>query len=298
MKTALVTGSAGFLGSYFKEFLLDRGWTVDSMDLNDQDIPLDAVDRFRNTDWDIKYDLIVHAAYNVGGRASIDGVNLNLANNLMLDAAAFNYATRTGSPLLYFSSSAAYPIRLQTGAIPHALRESDIDLADSRSFLPDAHYGWAKLTGERLAEQARRMGATVYVVRPFSGYGEFQSFDYPFPSIVDRVIHGDFSVWGPPEQTRDWIHVDDVIEGCWKLIQNNDQRPTNLCTGKATTMAELMAMVHMKAFARKLRFEDINFRLDKPTGVLYRVGNPERFFDTHRPSITLWKGIERALATY
>lgn len=294
---ALVTGSAGFIGSAFMEFLQDRGYEVEGIDTRDALNPRCAIQEFGQRSE--RYDLIVHAAYLVGGRASIDGLNLNMAQNLSLDAAAFNYAVKTGSRLLYFSSSAAYPIRLQDGAIPHALRESDIDLNGVRSFLPDAHYGWAKITGERLAEQARLMGADVHVVRPFSGYGENQTEDYPFMSILGRMVDGDYSVWGPPEQTRDWIHIDDVIMGCWRIIEGNVQTPINLCTGRPVTMAQLMKLGHKEwGNSWELQTSDIEFQLDKPTGVMYRVGNPSKFFDIHRPSVSLREGVRRALATF
>lgn len=295
---ALVTGSSGFVGRHIIEALDSRGYQIEECDIKNGD---DARDLFRSSDE--RYDLIVHAAYLVGGRESIDGLNLNLATNISLDGEAFNYALRTkAGRFLYFSSSAAYPVRLQRGDIPHSLRESDIFLnpKEEASYLrhpePDAHYGWAKLTGEKMAEQARKLGLNVHVVRPFSGYGEDQGDEYPFPSIVQRALDGDYYVWGPREQTRDWIHIDDVVDACMRIIDLNYQKPVNLCTGRGTTMGQLLTKVVKQAYGIQIRDTDITYDENKPTGVIHRVGDPTRLFsEVYRPRISLAEGIRRAI---
>jgi nucleoside-diphosphate-sugar epimerase len=57
------------------------------------------------------WDLVVHCAANVGGRATIDGNPLWVAENLELDAAMFRWAVAMRLPrVVYYSSSAAYPV--------------------------------------------------------------------------------------------------------------------------------------------------------------------------------------------
>ena len=61
---------------------------------------------FRNDDR--HYDLVVHCAFHVGGRAAIDGDASLLAKNLQIDSSLFDWARRTKQGrVLYFSSSAA-----------------------------------------------------------------------------------------------------------------------------------------------------------------------------------------------
>jgi len=169
---------------------------------------------------------------------------------------------------------------------------------------PDADYGWAKLTGERLATNARKQGVTVSVVRPFSGYGTTQSSDYPFPSIVARAREGDLSVWGPPGQTRDWIHVDDVTAGAMAVVRfDADSRPNgwcgpvNLCTGIPTEMGKLARMIWKRSLDTIESADGCIVEYDdsKPTGVLYRVGDPHKMLRYYTPKISLEEGIERAL---
>lgn len=302
-KQALVTGSSGFVGRHMNAELTRRGWMVTGIDIADKIDDNDDVNTWLQYDL-VRYDLVVHCAYHVGGRAAIDGTNTNFAKNVQLDGAMFEWAVRTGQRrVLYFSSSAAYPVRLQTPSTMQGvaewtrLKEHYIDLDDVSQ--PDANYGWAKITGEMLARDARRNGCRVTVVRPFSGYGEDQSDVYPFPSIIRRAQKNDLSVWGPPGQTRDWIHIDDVVQGALAVVDSETELPVNLCTGVGTEMGDLMQMAYQMGHEdAQLGPETppIIYDIDKPTGVYYRVGNPDRFNQFYKPKVTLEEGIARALA--
>jgi nucleoside-diphosphate-sugar epimerase len=292
---ALVTGGAGFVGRHIVAELRSRGWTTRSIDLRPDPVTfgLDARDVFRNDQ--IVYDLVVHAAYHVGGRAAIDGEPRLLARNLELDAAMFDWAVRTGQRrVLYFSSSAAYPVRFQDGfeetrpLSEHDIRFDHLDIGN-----PDARYGWAKLTGEWLAQAARESGLPVTVVRPFSGYGGDQDDTYPFRAMVERARRREdpFVVWGPGTQVRDWIHIDDVVAGALAVAESGTDEPVNLCTGIGTSMLELADLCCKEAGYQP----EITPLLDRPTGVAYRVGDPARFHQYWTPKVTLEEGVRRAL---
>lgn len=306
IQTALVTGSAGFIGRHMVRELEERGWDVVGVDVQGDLLrPHDAHDVFRFSEK--IFDLVVHCAYHVGGRAGIDGQNMNFAKNLQLDSAMFNWAVRTGQRrVLYFSSCAAYPAVHQAQVWARRLYEDLIclDLPEQwDECLPAAphdNYGWAKLMGERMAADARRNGVPVTVVRPFSGYGEDQSMDYPFPAIVARAREGDLTVWGPPGQTRDWIHVEDVARGALAVVESETEDPVNLCTGVGTEMGELARSIQTQYYFGLTQSEFTNvgkvtYLEDKPYGTFYRVGDPMRLHQYYTPQISLEEGIRRAL---
>lgn len=298
MKRCLISGSAGFVGRHMLAELRDRGWDCTGVDLKSG---TDVRDVFRYDT--THYDLIVHCAFHVGGRAAIDGEPRMLARNLELDAMLFDWAVRTGQGrVLYFSSSAAYPVDLQNDlSKPYRLYEPFI-LFDSRNVgRPDGRYGWAKLTGEELAAAARLSGLPVTVVRPFSGYGEDQDDSYPFRAIVERARRREdpFVIWGPGTQVRDWVHIEDVVAGALAVVESGTEDPVNLCTGIGTSMLKLadmccQAVDHYPAprSGGEFRFTTLP---DKPTGVAYRVGDPTRFHRYWQPKVTLEEGIGRAL---
>jgi nucleoside-diphosphate-sugar epimerase len=193
--------------------------------------------------------------------------------------------------LVYYSSSAAYPIYLQKAAYKQRLREPDINLDHIRT--PDLSYGWAKLTGETLAQYARAEGIKVSVLRPFSGYGSDQALDYPFPSLIARgkAKLDPFEIWGTGEQVRDFIHIDDVVAATFEAITNN-VKTLNLCTGRPTSFIQLAEMIMLA----QGYLAPIKKHLGKPSGVEYRVGDPTKMLHIYEPKITLEEGIARALA--
>lgn len=291
---ALITGHRGFVGRHLAAALQRRGDEVTGVDLADGD---DALDFFRDP-WAHDFDLAVHCAAHIGGRAGIDGTPLAVATNLALDSWFFRWLQQSGTPAaVYFSSSAAYPVDLQNDlARPHRLRESDIRAGAANIGRPDATYGWAKLTGEQLAEHARTAGCRVLVVRPFSGYGSDQSTDYPFPSFVDRAVRlaDPFEIWGDGEQTRDWVHIDDVTGATLTLLDAGESGPVNIGTGRATSFNQLAGMV-IEARGGGYR-PQIKHLVGAPSGVAYRVADPARMLDHYRPRVSLEDGIRRALA--
>ena len=290
MKRALVTGGEGFVGGYMIEALDEQGFEITNVDIKSG---VDCRDFFKTCD--TRYDLVVHLAAVVGGRATIEGNPISLAVDLSIDAEMFGWAVRTRQPhIVYYSSSAAYPILLQREGLNMQMHESLIDLDNVRS--PDMTYGWAKLSGEYLAKFARQEGVRVDVFRPFSGYGTDQSLDYPFPSFIKRALDGanPFTVWGTGRQVRDWIHMHDVVAGTLAWIDAAEESVTvNLCTGRATTFMELAELV---TGAASYTYEPwIQPHPEMPEGVMYRVGNPMVMEQVFKPRITLEEGIMRAV---
>ena len=280
----LITGDAGFVGRNFRKHL-------ESHEIVGVDIVngLDARDFFRTDN--THFDQVIHLAAVVGGRKMIEGSPLALAVDLSIDAEMFSWALRTKPKnISYFSSSAAYPIFLQAPGMPATrLQESFIDLSFIQT--PDMTYGWAKLTGEMLATHARAEGLKVQVFRPFSGYGEDQALDYPFPSFIARGLQrkNPFEIWGDGNQVRDFIHIDDICKAVITAWET-DIETVNLATGRPTSFNELARLV-ADAAGYKPDFKHLEA---EPVGVAYRVGNPSLIKTFYIPTISLEEGIQRA----
>jgi nucleoside-diphosphate-sugar epimerase len=242
-----------------------RDWDVTGCDLLGWD-RRDALDLFRTCG--TRFDLVVHAAASSPHRAAIDNEPQHLARNLQLDAAMFDWAVHTEQRRVLYLSSCAV-----------------LDGPDD--------YGWVKLTGERLASAARRTGLSVTVVRPYSGYGEDQSENFPFRALIERARRREdpFVIWGDGSQVRDWIHIDDVVAGMLAVIESGTDEPVSLCTGAGTTMLALAEMACEQVGYRP-RFE---FRADRPAGVAYRLGNPTGLHRYYSPKVSLKQGVSRAL---
>ena len=283
----LITGDEGFVGRAFHRALDTKNNEVVGFDIKSG---IDARKFFAadNT----YFDVVIHLAAVVGGRATIEGNPLAVATDLAIDSDLFQWALRTRpGRIVYFSSSAAYPIMLQRARFKAKLSEQDINLEHIRT--PDQTYGWSKLTGEMLAQYARDEGLKVTILRPFSGYGADQSLDYPFPSFIARTKAkaSPFKIWGSGQQVRDFVHIDDVVQATFAAILNGVE-VMNICSGRATSFIDLAEMMMLSAGY----LAPIQTDITAPVGVEYRVGNPRFMNMIYEPKISLEQGIAQALA--
>jgi GDP-L-fucose synthase len=164
--------------------------------------------------------------------------------------------------------------------------------------MPDMSYGWAKLTCEYLARLAyQKHGLKSVCYRPFSGYGEDQDDTYPFPSIIKRALANRGSerltVWGSGEQMRDFIHIEDCVDGVLATMDKIDNADAvNLSTGIYTSFKEF---ARMAAEAIGYHPEVVGLS-DQPTGVFARGGDTKKQQALGFSATTSFaEGIERAL---
>lgn len=281
----LITGHRGFVGSAFVKRLETHDLTL--IDIKDGN---DAVDFFAKDD--TRFDLVIHCAATVGGRKTIDLAPYKLFNNFVLDSMLLQWCLKTNpKQVVYFSSSAAYPNKLQVPELKHRLKEADIDLNSVQNPDPSV-YGWSKLTGEMLISYSGI--ENIHIFRPFSGYSEDQDLDYPFPSFINRARQklDPFEIWGDGEQVRDWIHIDDIVEMVLVTVASTAGRQAwNICNGRATSFNELAQYVANEAGYSP----QLDHRLDAPVGVQYRVGDPTKSHIIYVPQISLEEGIWRAM---
>ena len=176
MLKILVTGAAGFVGRHIVKRFLDAGDEVHAVDciaqytggidpgkgwplFDPRDYPNfhfykeDCRTWFARVTGD-DFDYTFHLAAMVGGRLMIENNPLAVADDLAIDAAYSGWAKEARpKKTTCFSSSAAYPVKLQ-GPKAYRLLTEDMISFESDIGMPDMSYGWAKLTCEYLAQLA------------------------------------------------------------------------------------------------------------------------------------------------
>lgn len=306
----LISGAAGFLGRRFTEFYDKPENTIVAIDNMQSPYAKwpnlhygwkyrqDIRDYIENTVGNDMFDIVIHMAAPVGGREKIEGDPLFNADSLSIDATVFRWAVNHARTLVYPSSSAVYPIDCQTIDYPRKLNEILVNPVLPDWGKPDEMYGFTKLTGEYLAFKAQDYGLRTIVLRPFSGYGPGQSQEYPFPSLMRRIVNREdpFVVWGDGEQTRDFIHVNDIVRLTDKVVFDDRAQgyfPINLGTGVPTSFNSLSRQAFL---IEKWSPKHIEHLLDKPVGVEYRVADTVRMSRLDLvPEIGLQQGIEEVL---
>ena len=319
-KRILITGAAGFVGRRLVGFMLEKGYDVVAVDSiapltggidPNQGWPLYNPKDYKNfifykmdcRDWfkknlDQKFDYAFHLAAMVGGREIIENNPLIVAEDLSIDSHFWQWCSKSKpEKVISFSSSACYPIELQRHDNNRLLKEEDISF-EKNIGMPDMTYGWAKLTCEYLGQIAfQKYGIKSVCYRPFSGYGEDQDLNYPFPSICKRILKNKNSelinVWGSGNQSRDFIYIDDCIQGVYKTMDKiNDGSAINLSTGKLTSFIEFAKKTcNILGFDPKIEGTE-----SKPEGVFARGGDVTKQHKLgFKHSIELNEGIKKAL---
>ena len=307
MPSCLVTGGCGFIGRHFTKKMTELGYSVTAVDnmvsksallpekwpnhlkCDVEFLNMDVLDYLKNTE--TSFDVIVHASAIVGGRETIENDPLLISYNITIDNELFRWIEKNPvKHLIYFSSSAVYPISLQTFENHRKLKLEDIDVFNDKIAIPDLTYGWSKLTGEFLLSiLSKRVDTTITIYRPFSGYGEDQHESYPFPSIMTKVLANTdcVDIWS--DAVRDFVYIDDIVEFVLHTCFHNEKiKILNIGTGISTSMSELAKIIARIALNKNI---DIRILDDKPKGVYYRVSNENTDFQWN----TLEYGIQKSL---
>jgi GDP-D-mannose 3',5'-epimerase len=254
----LVTGAGGFIGHHLVTFLKERGYWVRGVDLKHPEYTEVDADEFEILDMR-RYDDALRAtrgvdhvyalAADMGGMGFISTHhaeilrNNSLINLNTIEAARINGVTR----YLYSSSACVYPDYRQTDAEVTPLKDEDAYPAD-----PQDAYGWEKLVSEKLAQYYHSdYGMETRIVRFHNIYGPYGTYDggrEKAPAAMARKVAmaepgSEIEVWGDGEQTRSFCHVDDCVEGIFRLMMSDFSEPLNLGTDVLISINDLARMV-------------------------------------------------------
>ena len=294
----LITGSSGFLGSHCAKHFKQLGHSVIGVDITPSittDIVLDV--RTYIAQSQTHFDLLLHFAAEVGGRENIETNYLQIMANIELDRMMFEWAISHVMHMIYPSSSAVYPVTYQNKP-NSALSESMVDFKNNCIGLSDHLYGWCKLSAERMLWQIHQTtDLQIHILRPFSGYGPGQSTQYPMSNLINvvKTTPNNLQVWGNGEQSRDWVHVADILNTIeWCANDTTGYLTLNVGTGVATTFNQLIKQIYNIVYQKDC--PEIKTLINKPMGVQHRVAdtNTQAKFNI-LPQINLAQGIHSLL---
>ncbi len=257
--TTLVTGAAGYLGSYVVDTLLERGDTVVGLDnlawgKSEHIDRLADVDHFRFAKADITDTGAVADAIAING---VDEV-IHLAALHFIPAAVKDptLAVRINvlgtQSILDAARQAGGVQRLSFASTGDVYAPSDVAHHESAEIGPFNIYGLTKLQGEQLiALDQRRTETTYLVARFFNLYGARETNPHIVPEIVDQLRDGSPALrLGNLEPRRDMVPVDEAARA---LVEAGRQATAgqvttvNIGTGTAHRMADLVATLVAEA---------------------------------------------------
>lgn len=252
----LVTGSGGFVGHWLARRLKADGHFVRGVDIKLPEWCHLDIDEFRVLDlrnYGVCYaacadmDMVYHLAADMGGIGHISTHHAEiLHNNLLIDTHMIEAAREAGvKRYLYTSSACTYPEYNQTTPDAAPLKESEVYPA-----LPEATYGWEKLTGEKLCEHYQKdYGLETRVSRFHNVFGPEETWDggrEKAPAALSRKIaaaklkgESEIELWGDGVQRRSFVYITDVVDGLIALMNCDYSGAVNIGNDYTVSINEL-----------------------------------------------------------
>ena len=293
-----IAGHRGMVGSGLERKLRKEGYnniikkTSSELDLRNQQ----AVNDFFESE---------KPEYVILGAAKVGGIHANntyraefIYDNLMIEANVIHAAYLTKvAKLLFLGSSCIYP-----KMAPQPLKEEYLLSGYLES--TNQPYAVAKIAGIEMCDSYRaQYGCNFISAMPTNLYGTNDNYhpenSHVLPALIRKIVlakknnEPTVTIWGTGTPRREFLHVDDLADACYFLLQNyNQQGIVNIGFATDVSIKELAELIVVEVgYDGHLVFDTT-----KPDGT------PRKLMDTSKinklgwsPSIGLAEGIKKTI---
>lgn len=260
MKSALVFGAGGFIGSHLVKRLKEDGFWVRGVDLKIPDHWKTFADEFmigdlRNPEFVARvmpkrFDEVYQLAADMGGAGYINSGDNDaevMGNSILINVNVLKQAEKVGVRSVFFSSSACvYPEHNQ-------LDPDNINTCENTVYpaAPDTEYGWEKLFSERLyLAYNRNYGMKNKIARYHNVYGPYGTWDggkEKVPAAICRKVAkatDEIEIWGDGNQHRSFLYIDEAIKATVDFYREDSYfYPINIGSERNVSINELVDIV-------------------------------------------------------
>ena len=308
MKTALVCGAGGFIGSHLVKRLRNEGFWVRGVDLTGPHFSETQANEFVigdlrdplvcRTVLDRQFDEVYQLAADMGGAGYIftsehDADVMHNSASINLNIVEMCRQREVGR-VFYSSSACIYPAYNQKDPDNPNCSEGSVYPAE-----PDSEYGWEKLFSERLyLAFHRNYGVECRIARYhniFGPEGTWTGGREKAPAAICRKVAeakngGEIEIWGDGNQTRSFLFIDECLEGTLLLMRSGKTGPFNIGSEEMVSINQLAEAV-IDIAGKKLTKRHI----PGPLGVRGRNSDNKLIKETlgWAPSRPLREGLEK-----
>ena len=251
MKSAIVTGGAGFVGSHLCDRLLKEGFSVVALDdlstgsrsnithlMGRKDFRFVLQDV--TSPFEIQADCIFHLACPASPVHYQKNPIKTVVTNVVGTLNGLSLASRIGARFLMASTSEVY-------GDPDVHPQPETYKGSVNPIGPRACYDEGKRCAETLCfDHHREAGVDIRVARIFNTYGPRMAISdgRVVSNFIVQALQGqDITIYGDGKQTRSFCYVDDLVDGLFRLMTHDEIGPVNLGNPGEFTMIELAEQV-------------------------------------------------------
>jgi UDP-glucose 4-epimerase len=296
-RKVLVTGGAGFIGSNLVKYLAENGNSVTVLDnfMSGYRSNLEPYSSIKIIEGDVRdktavekamqgVEVVFHLAASVGNKRSIERPLIDAEINVLGTLQVLEAARKEGVRKIVTSSSAAIFGELKT-----------IPIKEDHPLEPDTPYGCTKLCEEKLClTYAKLYSIEAVCLRYFNVYGPNQRIDAygnAIPIFVFNMLRNEpITIFGDGEQTRDFVHVDDVVQANIRAADSiGVSGAFNIASGKSISIKNLIKIITRGNNTTKIGYGPI--RPGDVRDSLADLSSAQQIIG-YKPTIDLETGIE------
>ena len=326
-KTILVTGGCGFIGSHFIKLCLKKNYRVINLDaLTYAAAPntLDNIKNHKNYSFEegkiqdatlvrrlLEYyqpSIVINFAAETHVDRSIDTphqfIESNTIGAFVLLSESYSYFTKLSSSekkLFKF-------LHISTDEVFGSCQ--DLPFTEEAPYRPSSPYSASKASADLIIKSYyHTYNFPIMITNCTNNYGPYQFPEKLIPHIIIKAIHNEnLPLYGNGLQIRDWLHVEDHVEGILKVIENGKIGETYNISGPQNEISNLEVVKQICDILNILRpLQDKKKYQDMITYVSDRPGHDFRYsLDSTKikstldwtPKITFEKGIQETIQWY
>lgn len=219
--------------------------------------------------------VFICAAYTKGASVIVNSPMDLVTPNIIMNSNILENCYKFGvKKVIFLSSSVVYP-------------EMDVSIDESLALTgnpPEIYFpvAWMKRYTEILCHTYSKKiknGFSSLIIRPSNLYGPYDNFhpkeSHVIPSLIRRVVNKEtpFKIWGTGEDSRDFIYIDDFIEGVINAANIDEQfMDINLTTAQNKTINEILENL----FEIENYYPDVEYDTTQPQTINKRLLSNEK----------------------
>ncbi len=277
MSRILITGSKGFIGEKLKKFLLDSNYEI-----------LEYIEDIRKPiNFDGNFDVVIHLAAKTSVVDSLNNPLETMEINVLGTLNVLEFSKSKKAKVIFISTAGIYDL-------------SSKPVGEEFPISPKNPYVQSKYLGEELCRiYSKTYNICCTVLRLFNVYGYPCKDNRITQDIMNGLLNDKQVELSSPNNVRDYVHLDDVLEAIKLSIIYNPEKNFNIFNigSGVGTSVKVLVNVFSIAYGKEVNVKYTDFRKSEVGISIADITKAEEILGW-RPKISLIEGVKMMVTTY